>query len=76
MKITINGQLWLSKLYEMLAERIPDCIPLMQNTDGLEMMIREEDREKYLEICAEWEKMTMLQLEHDEYSKIILRDVS
>ena len=76
MQITVNGQLLLSKLYEMLSLGIPHSIPLMQNTDGLEMMIREEDKEKYLEICAEWEKMTMLQLEHDQYSKLILRDVN
>ena len=48
----------------------------MQNTDGLEMMIPEEYKEKYLEICANWEKMTRLQLEHDTYSKIILADVN
>jgi hypothetical protein len=39
MRITINGQLSLMMLYEMLAEVIPDCQPLMQNTDGLEMLI-------------------------------------
>jgi len=76
MQITINGQLSLMMLYEMLAEAIPNCVPLMQNTDGLEMMIPEEYKDKYLEICAEWEKMTQLQLEHDEYSKIILADVN
>ena len=76
MQITINGQLWLSKLYEMLSTRIPDSIPLMQNTDGLEMMIPEQHRDLYLEICKEWEQMTNLQLEHDEYSKLILRDVN
>ena len=76
MQITINGQLSLMMLYEMLVENIPNCVPLMQNTDGLEMMIPEEYKEKYLEICADWEKMTQLQLEHDTYSKIILADVN
>ena len=76
MQITINGQLWLSKLYEMLAERIPDCTPLMQNTDGLEMMIPVQYKDLYMEICSEWEQMTKLQLEHDEYSKLIIRDVN
>ena len=76
MQITINGQLLLSMLYEMLSEAIPGSIPLMQNTDGLEMMIPAEHRDKYLEVCAEWEKITKLQLEHDEYSKIILADVN
>lgn len=76
MQITINGQLTLMMLYEMLAEGIPNAVPLMQNTDGLEMMIPEEYKEKYLAICAEWEKITNLQLEHDEYTKIILADVN
>lgn len=76
MQITINGQLSLMMLYEMLVENIPECKPLMQNTDGLEMMIPEQYKDKYLEICAEWEKMTRLQLEHDTYSKIILADVN
>jgi len=76
MQITINGQLWLSKLYEMISLGIPDSIPLMQNTDGLEMMIPSDYKDKYFEICREWEEMTNLNLEHDEYSKLILRDVN
>jgi hypothetical protein len=76
MQITINGQLWLSKLYEMLSIGIPEGIPIMQNTDGLEMMIPSHYKEKYFEICREWEEMTKLNLEHDEYTKLILRDVN
>lgn len=76
MQITINGQLWLSKLYEMITQRIPDAIPLMQNTDGLETMIPSQYKDLYFEICQEWEQMTSLQLEHDEYSKLIIRDVN
>jgi hypothetical protein len=76
MQITINGQLLLSMLYEMLSEGIPNSIPIMQNTDGVEMMIPMEYKEKYLEICAEWEKITLLQLEHDEYSKMVIGDVN
>lgn len=76
MQITINGQLQLSMLYEMLAEGIPGAVPLMQNTDGLEMMIPDAYKDKYLEICTEWEKICNLQLEHDEYSKLVLADVN
>ena len=76
MCITVNGQLWLSKLYEMLCLAIPEAVPLMQNTDGLEMIIPESKKELYLKICKEWESMTNLQLEHDEYSKMILKDVN
>lgn len=76
MRITINGQLSLVMLYEMLSEGIPGSIPLMQNTDGLEMMIPAHMKSKYLEICAEWERITSLQLEHDEYKKMVIADVN
>jgi len=76
MRITINGQLSLTMLYEMLLEEIPEAIPLMQNTDGLETMIPRDKVDRYMEICAEWEKITNLQLEHDTYSKIVLGDVN
>jgi len=76
MRITINGQLSLCMLYEMIAEGIPGAIPIMQNTDGLEMMIPEQHKDKYLEICAEWEKITQLSLEHDQYQKMIIGDVN
>jgi len=76
MRITINGQLSLSMLYEMICEEIPNAIPLMQNTDGLETMIPRQYVDKYMEICKRWEEMTNLQLEHDTYSKIVLGDVN
>ena len=76
MRITINGQLSLTMLYEMICEEIPNALPLMQNTDGLETMIPKQYEDKYMEICRRWEKITNLQLEHDKYSKIILGDVN
>lgn len=76
MKITINGQLSLTMLYEMITERIPDALPLMQNTDGLETVIPRKYVDQYMEICAEWEKLTNLELEHGTYQKIVLGDVN
>lgn len=76
MRITINGQLSLTMLYEMICEGIPGAIPLMQNTDGLETMIPREYIDKYMEICKIWEKMTSLELEHNTYSKLVLGDVN
>ena len=76
MQITINGQMLLTMLYEMLSDGIEGSIPLMQNTDGLEMMIPTNAKQKYLDICAEWERITMLQLEHDQYKKLVLADVN
>lgn len=76
MRITINGQLTLMMLYEMLSEGIPGSVPLMQNTDGVEMIIPVEHKQRYMDICAEWEKITNLQLEHDQYTKMIIGDVN
>lgn len=76
MQITINGQMLLSMLYEMLSDAIPGSIPLMQNTDGLEMLIPKEHKQTYLDVCKKWEDMTQLQLEHDQYSKMIIGDVN
>ena len=76
MRITINGQLSLTMLYEMICEEIPNAVPLMQNTDGLETMIPRQYEDKYMEICARWEQITNLQLEHDKYTKLVLGDVN
>ena len=76
MRITINGQLTLMMLYEMIMEAIPEAIPLLQNTDGIETIIPKSAKAKYMEICEEWEKITSFNLEHDQYKKIVLADVN
>jgi hypothetical protein len=76
MRITINGQLTLMMLYEMIMEEIPGAISLMQNTDGIEIKIPRVYKDKYLEICKRWEDLTKLKLEHDTYSKMIIADVN
>ena len=76
MKITINGQLSLTMLYEMISVAIPESIPLMQNTDGLETMIPRNKVDLYMQVCAEWESITQLELEHDRYQKLVLADVN
>lgn len=76
MSITINGQLSLLMLYEMLILAIPEAVPLMLNTDGLEMKIPENKKDVYLKVCAEWEQKTRLVLEHAEYEKLYLADVN
>ena len=75
-KITINGQLTLMMLYEQIMERIPGAVALLQNTDGVETLIPKTHVEEYMQICKEWEEKTNLNLEHDEYQKLILADVN
>jgi len=76
MQITVNGQLSLMMLYTMLVERVKGAIPIMQNTDGLEMIIPDSEIGNYLAICKEWETLTKLELEHDQYQKLIVPDVN
>ena len=76
MFITVNGQLTLMMLYEMIMTRIPEAVALMQNTDGVETVIPREYIPKYMEVCKEWEEITGLNLEHDQYSKLVLADVN
>lgn len=74
--ITVNGQLLLTMLYEMISIALPDAKPLMINTDGLEFLIRKDQFEIYQQVCKEWMKITNLELEFDEYSKLFIRDVN
>ena len=76
MKITVNGQLTLMMLYEQVMEKIPGAVALIHNTDGIETMIPREYYDSYMEICNQWEEQTNLQLEHDEYQKLVLADVN
>ena len=76
MRITVNGQLTLMMLYEMIMEGIPDAKALMHNTDGIETRIPRNQVEKYMEICSQWEKITNLNLEHDTYQRVIVGDVN
>ncbi len=66
MFITVNGQLTLMMLYEMIMTRIPEAVALMQNTDGVETIIPRDKIDLYMEICKEWEEITNLNLEHDQ----------
>jgi hypothetical protein len=75
MATTINGQLLLTMLAEMLME-IDDSKLIQINTDGLTMRIPRDKGTQYYEICEKWMKITKLELEYVEYSKMIIFDVN
>jgi len=75
MATTINGQLLLTMLAEMLME-IDDSKLIQINTDGLTMKIHRDNINQYYEICNKWMKITKLELEYVEYSKMIIFDVN
>jgi len=75
MQITCNGQLSLCMLMEDLCENIPGARPLMVNTDGGEIIFPEEYIPLYHQICEKWEKLTKLELEFEEYERLVIFDV-
>ena len=75
LSICINGQLLLTMLLEMLAEKIPLEL-VMMNTDGFEVSIPREYEEVYSSVCKEWEQLTNLELEFVDYQKLIISDVN
>ena len=75
MATTINGQLLLTMLAEMLME-IDDSKLIQINTDGLTMRIPRYKGTQYFEICEKWMKITNLELEYVKYSKMIIFDVN
>jgi len=75
MTITINGQLLLCMLAERLAA-IPTLELIQVNTDGIEYIV---DRDRVGEcdaVSAEWEKLTGLELESEDYASFHQRDVN
>lgn len=76
MCITLNGQLLLTMLAELLVNHIKDLTVLQINTDGITVKIPRSCQEDYYNLCTHWEKLTNLNLEYAEYSKMVIRDVN
>lgn len=73
---TINGQLVLTMLSEMLVNNIPNLLMLQVNTDGITVKIHKQYIDKYFKLCKEWENITKLELEYVNYSKMIISNVN
>lgn len=73
--ITLNGQLLLMMLSEMLL-KIPFLTLLQQNTDGITCRYLKKDKELIFEIMRKWTELTKINLEYVYYSKMIIYDVN
>lgn len=72
--VCVTGQLLLLDLIEKLE---PHVTILQSNTDGVFMLLNEGvSAEQVKAIGAEWEKRTRLNLEWDEYRKLVQKDVN
>ena len=67
--VTINDQLFLIMLIEMLAEANIECISA--NTDGVVCIVPKDKLDDYYRICKEWEEKTKFSLEYIEYEKYV-----
>ena len=75
MSITINGQLLLCMLAEMLLE-IPDLSLIQINTDGLTVRVPRNIVEHVNHYARHWENITGLELEDVPYQAMYIRDVN
>lgn len=70
----IFGQMLILDLIEKVE---PYCELLQSNTDGIYIMVENEEmKQKVIEAATEWQNRTMLELEIDEYRKLIQKDVN
>lgn len=76
MSITLNGQLLLLKLVEMLVLSVPEIVIYQENTDGISIGYSPDKKDLVEKICKEWEKLTKLELESAFYKKMIIVDVN
>lgn len=72
--LCIANQLFILDLIEKLEGK---CDLIQTNTDGILIKLYKlEDKETIINICHEWEKRTRFELEFDDYSTVIQRDVN
>lgn len=73
MKITLNGQLLLCVLAELIMKHTTARL-IQINTDGLTVKIKRDEMPMLESIRKHWETMTKLQLEEAMYSRMWVRD--
>lgn len=62
--VTITGQVLLLYLIEIVQESI-ECQVVNANTDGVCFYIKRSDRNRLQDLCAMWEKDTLMELDYD-----------
>ncbi len=75
--ITINGQLLLTKLTELIYEKCNKEIKMVfENTDGAMYFSHRDNISSINDACAEMEKICSIPLEIQQCKKVIARDVN
>ena len=74
--ITLNGQLMLCMLSEMLFTGLDSMSLIQANTDGLTVRFKRNRKEEFYSILKAWEDITGMELEKTEYTHMWIRDVN
>ena len=75
MAITVNGQLSLCMLLEQIL-KLDGATSVQSNTDGITFRVKRSDSDTVDELTREWEDVTKLEMERNDYSKMYIRDVN
>ncbi len=73
-KTTVNGQLIITKLLDILYSNGFHVFYL--NTDGLTAKIHKSKLSHFYQLCKDFESFINIELEYTEYEKCIIRDVN
>src|SRR4029078_28546 len=76
LKTTVNGMLTISMLLESLLSSVPELVVLQANTDGITVMYPRTKANIVNDALRENERITGLQLEENEYKKMIIYNVN
>lgn len=74
LSVTLNGQMYLLMFCEMMINigvKIDSC-----NTDGVTCIIPKSLENLYEQKCKEWELLTLMELEAEDYKKIIRGNIN
>lgn len=73
-RVCMNGQLFFIDLIEKCEDF---CEIVQVNTDGILVRVEnEEDKQRFISVCEEWQKRTRMTLEFDDFVEIIQKDVN
>lgn len=76
MGITINGQLMMTMFAESVECADIGAQILQINTDGVTFRIPRKNMDTYLKLAEKWSEKTMINMEHNHYEVMAIRDVN
>jgi hypothetical protein len=75
MRVTLNGQLFLCKLIDLLL-KIESLQVIQMNTDGITVSVAKVDEDRFNKIVDNWQQQLRLVMERTDYQTMWVRDVN